>query len=135
MSELALYIQVKKTKTIVVTRLCEGVLSDGVYHVQTDDQTGRLDVRCLAHDVVKQGITPAQAESVEDALAFCPHCLAGDPAIQRKPDPLVEMLRGMLDEARRCEDDDQDDDDGGGDDAPVAPPMKRNVFAEFINSL
>jgi hypothetical protein len=135
MSEFGLYIDVKRTPTIVVTRLCEGVLRDGTYHVQTDDQTGRLDVRCLAHNVVVRGITPAQAESVEDALAFCPHCLSGQPAIQRQPDPLVEMLRGMLDEARGCEDDDQDDDDGGDDDEPVAPPMKRNVFAEFINSL
>lgn len=90
-------VSVKETESIIVVRRIRLTMRNPQeFSVDpSPENTIGYYAECRAHGTIVN-ISELQAECVEDSIAFCKKCLNDEPAIQKKPDPIVDALRRQL---------------------------------------
>lgn len=94
MSDTWVEIEVRRTKTVIVTARCTS-RNTGRSHDVYMDQPSAYYAICIAHRTTQE-VSKLQAETVEDSESFCKKCLAGAAPVTKKIDPYVETLRHEL---------------------------------------
>lgn len=87
-------IVIRDTGSVFVTRrIALTMRGTSGFSIDPGAATIAYHVECKAHRT-KVEIDQLQAECVEDSIAFCKKCLAGEPA--KKPDQTAEALRRLF---------------------------------------
>lgn len=94
MSDTWAEIEIRRTRTVIITARCESRCNGKAHNVYMDQPTSFYAI-CRAHRTAQE-ITKSQSETIEDSESFCKKCLAGDAPTIKKIHPDTEELRREL---------------------------------------